>query len=139
MQSFLSQKQYLVARGLLEREGKYLVVRDNVVESFLEYYALPGDFVRFGQDPEKALIEVFYRQTGLTVTVGKPFYTFSRLTPNNDVQIIEIYYQVLLDKESLGKDISETAKWLSISDTNYYLSDHFSKIIHLYCAYYGKV
>jgi ADP-ribose pyrophosphatase YjhB (NUDIX family) len=137
MQPFLSQQQYLVVRGLLECDGKCLLVRDNVAKSFLEYFVFPGDFVQFGQDPVEALAEVFHRQTGLTVTIESPFHTYNRITPDINVQVIEIYYRVRLGDDISRKSSSDQVQWLPLSDSSYYLSQHIEEIIQLYREYYG--
>nr|MBP6888661.1 NUDIX domain-containing protein [Candidatus Paceibacterota bacterium] len=70
--------QKIVVTGFVYNEGKTLLLKRSSKESFLpEYWELPGGKVNFGEIPEDGLVREYKEETGLEISVGKPFRTFS--------------------------------------------------------------
>lgn len=129
MRDFLSKKQHIVVRGLLEESDHVLVVR-NLNSVQLEYYELPGGYVEFGKDPAEALVDLFFTQTRILVDVDAPFRTMNRMSPNNDTQIVEIVYRVNpRERIDIKKPDCETILWIAPDDSSYFFSSHIIETI----------
>jgi 8-oxo-dGTP diphosphatase len=82
---------------MLVHEGKALIIRRSIKESFLPgYFELPGGKVNFGEHPEVALIREFKEETRLNITVKQPIRAFHYVTLANTLQTVEIVYIVTL-------------------------------------------
>jgi 8-oxo-dGTP pyrophosphatase MutT (NUDIX family) len=129
MRDFYTRKQNIVVRGLLIESERVLVVRDLGGVS-LEYYELPGGYVAFGKDPEEALVDLFFEQTRIPVDVIAPFRTTSRMSPYDDVQIVEIVYRVHPREEvDIEAPTRKEMLWIEPGDTSYFLSSRIMETI----------
>lgn len=131
MREFLIKKKHIVVRGLLEESERILVIRD-LQGASLEYYELPGGYVEFGKDPSEALVDLFFAQTRIPVDVDAPFRTTSRMSPNDDVQTVEIVYRVRSREQfDIEKPDRETMLWIEVDDAGYFLSSRITDTIRL--------
>lgn len=129
MREFLIKKQHIVVRGLLEESGRVIVVRSPKGPT-LEYYEFPGGYVEFGKDPSEALVDLFFAQTRIPVNVDAPFHTTSWMSPNEDVQTVEIVYRVRpRERFDMAKGGCDTILWIELDDAGYFLSSRITDTI----------
>jgi 8-oxo-dGTP pyrophosphatase MutT (NUDIX family) len=129
MRNFYARKQHIVVRGLLAESDRVLIVRDTGGASF-EYYELPGGYVAFGKDPVEALIDLFFEQTHIPIEVIGPFRTTSRMSPHDDVQIVEIVYRVRpREQVDIKKPTRKEMLWIEPSDASYFFSSRIMETI----------
>jgi 8-oxo-dGTP diphosphatase len=85
--------QKIVATGFLIKDNKVLIVKRSANEKFLpEYWEMAGGKVEFGEDPQVGLVREYHEEVGLTITVGKPFRTFSYISSDGNRHTVEITY-----------------------------------------------
>lgn len=88
-------EQKIGVSGCLMAEGRVLIVRRAKSESFLpEFYELPGGKVEFSETPQDGLVREFKEETGLSVTVGKPYDVFSYLSHGQSRQTVNVSFFV---------------------------------------------
>ncbi len=82
--------------GLLIDENCRVLVSDEKIKG--KYYTkFPGGGLEFGEGTIECLVREFQEETGLTITVGKHFYTtdfYQQSAFNPAHQIVSIYYFV---------------------------------------------
>lgn len=89
--------QKIVVTGFVYNKGKTLLLKRSSKESFLpEYWELPGGKVNFGEIPEDGLVREYKEETGLEISVGKPFRTFSYVSSDSNRHTVEIVYECFL-------------------------------------------
>jgi len=123
MRDFLEKKQHIVVRGLLQRAGKILVVRNAYTDVHLEYYQLPGGVVSFGDDPIRTLEQLFYDQTNVSVTVVQPYRTTSHVSRYGDEHTVEVIYMVEAQAPQLRNMYTHDILWVRHGERGYFLSE----------------
>lgn len=69
---------HLAVKGIIRKDGKILVLKRSATDDHLPgVWETPGGGVDREENPEEALKREILEETGLTVTVGKPFNVFS--------------------------------------------------------------
>lgn len=69
---------YLAVKGIIKKDGKILAVRRSDVDDHKPgVWEMPGGGVDQEESPQEALKREILEETGLIVTVGKPFNVFS--------------------------------------------------------------
>ncbi len=130
MDTFLTQKQQIVVRGLLEDSGEILITVDQrYAPSYLEYYNLPGGVVPFGREPAEVLQDIFFEQTHVRVKVDAPLRTINRILDRGSSQILEIIYRV--EKQEIQSVASQKSQclWVQIDERGYFLSSCISETL----------
>lgn len=121
----MEKKKYqkIVVTGLLEKEGKVLILKRSSKEEFLpNYWELPSGKVEFGETVEQALKREFKEETNLNIKVKNPFKIFSYLSDNNNRHTIEIVLKVTCEniKELIISKDHEEYTWISKEDIKKY-------------------
>ncbi|MDX1766001.1 MAG: reverse transcriptase-like protein [Candidatus Saccharimonadales bacterium] len=120
-----NKEQKIVVSGVLEQEGKYLVVRRGPHEQFLPgKYEFPGGKVDFGEEAQAALVREFKEEVGLDVDVIDLIRSFNYVTKGGARHTVEFVYNVELvekafDDVRLGQDHDKFA-WISMSELQQY-------------------
>lgn len=100
--------QKIVVAGLLQHEGRILLIRRSLKESlFPGYFELPSGKVEFGEDPVKALEREFLEETNLKIKVGEPLRTFSYVSDEGRRHSVEIVFRVSLVSSPSEVKLSE--------------------------------
>lgn len=100
--------QKIVVSGLLQYEGKALLIRRSGREKFYPgHFELPGGKIEFGEDPVKALEREFLEETNLKIEVGEPLRTFSYISDERRRHTVEIVYRVDLISDPTEIKLSE--------------------------------
>lgn len=125
--------QKIVVTGFVYNKGKTLLLKRSSKESFLpEYWELPGGKVNFGEIPEDGLVREYKEETGLEISVGKPFRTFSYVSSDSNRHTVEIVYECFLKGgEVLISDAHSEFAWIAESDIKSLLiSEEMSKSVY---------
>lgn len=127
MDTFLTQKQQIVVRGLLEDSGQVLIVVDQrPAPSYLEYYNLPGGLVPFGREPAEVLGDIFFEQTRVRIKVHSPLRTIHKMLDRGESQILEIIYRVEKQENQTEVSGQQQCLWIHIDEKGYFLSSCIS-------------
>jgi len=69
---------YLAVKGIIERDGKILVLKRSALDDHLPgVWETPGGGVDQEERPQEALKREILEETGLVVTIGRPFNVFT--------------------------------------------------------------
>ena len=69
---------YLTVKGIVERDGKILVLKRSALDDHLpEVWETPGGGVDKEESPQEAFKREILEETGLVVTIGRPFNVFT--------------------------------------------------------------
>ena len=69
---------YLTVKGIVERDGKILVLKRSALDDHLPgVWETPGVGVDKEESPQEALKREILEETGLVVTIGRPFNVFT--------------------------------------------------------------
>lgn len=69
---------YLTVKGIVRRDGKILVLKRSTTDDHLpDVWETPGGGVDQEENPQEALRREILEETGLAVTIGKPFNVFT--------------------------------------------------------------
>ena len=69
---------YLTVKGIVERDGKILVLKRSALDDHLPgVWETPGGGVDKEESPQEALKPEILEETGLVVTIGRPFNVFT--------------------------------------------------------------
>ncbi len=118
--------QKTVVTAFIFNEGKVLIMKRSEEEKFLPgYFELPGGKMNFGEKPEEALNRELQEETGLTVSIKKPFRVFDYLSNNGERQTVEIVYFCILKNGSIVLSSAHTEfKWINFDELdNFKISD----------------
>ncbi|MGB0757474.1 MAG: NUDIX domain-containing protein [Patescibacteria group bacterium] len=102
----------LTIDGIVLHEGKILLIKRGVKdEAFYNEYALPGGFVEYGEETEKATIREVWEETGLKTEINQLVGVYSK--PNRDPRrhVISIAYSLKV----ISGDIKESSETKDIS------------------------
>jgi len=90
-----------------------LVKRDNY--PFKDKWCLPGGFVSYEEDLDKAPIRILKRETNLDNIYLEQLYTFGDINRDPRMRIISTSYIALIDKNKLNDNLSNNASWFDIT------------------------
>jgi len=69
---------YLTVKGIVERDGKILVLKRSALDDHLPgVWETPGGGVDKEESPQEAFKREILEETGLVVTIGRPFNVFT--------------------------------------------------------------
>ncbi len=118
----MEKVQKIVVSGLLQNEGKVLLIRRSRHEKFYPgSFELPGGKVDFGEDSAKALEREFLEETNLKIKVGEPLRTFSYVSDEGYRHSVEIVFRVSLVSNPLDIKLSDDHdeyKWVLPIEVN---------------------
>lgn len=119
----------LVVAGLIEKEGKYLLIKE-LLESKHEFWIIPGGKVDFGESLEEAVSREIKEEVGLTAKKLEFLDFHEAIFPNFGYHTIIFFFKVTvidfnltLEKQILEADfftpnqikklnLASSAKWL---------------------------
>ncbi len=74
---------HITVKGIVIYNNKILIMKKVKPSSDgYGYWELPGGGLEYGETPHEALIRELKEETGLTIKVIKPVYTFTAIRPN---------------------------------------------------------
>lgn len=118
----MDKVQKIVAAGLLQYNGRILLIRRSLKEVlFPGYFEFPSGKVEFGEDPVKALEREFLEETNLKIKVGEPIRTFSYVSDEGQRHSVEIVFRVSLVSNPLEIKLSDDHdeyRWVLPSDVD---------------------
>lgn len=95
-------KKFIIrSRAVILHEGKLLVVKHG---EDLDYYALPGGHLEFGEDVKECLSREIIEELGVKPEIGRLLYV-NTFIDKNDTQPVEFFFEVVN-----GKDYLDTEK-----------------------------
>jgi ADP-ribose pyrophosphatase YjhB (NUDIX family) len=125
------------AYGLLEHEGRVLLVRSSSPQIKPPLWWLPGGGIDFGESPEDTLLREFREETGLAIRDPRLHDVVSdvRRRPNGDrIHTVRVLYTVSLQGGHLRDEADGTTdqvQWFHVKeldDVN--IADYAAKAIH---------
>ncbi len=117
-------KYRVLVKGIVKYDERYLIVRrwyDDRISEPYQWNFIDG-YLDFGEAPDKAVLRLIFEQTGLSVTIDRPLYTWSFMT--GDVFNIGISYLCLatMDTVLLSEELNDF-RWIQREEFSDYLSD----------------
>lgn len=111
----------------LDEEGLKVLLIKRGIEPFKGRWALPGGFVRVGEDVEQSAKRELKEETGLSNVYLEQLFTFGQ--PNRDPRehVITVSYFALvnlIDHPPLADTDAEHAAWFSVDDLPALAFDH---------------
>lgn len=74
---------HITVKGIVIYNNKILIMKKVKPSSDgYGYWELPGGGLEYGETPHSALIRELKEETGLTIKIIKPVYTFTAIRPN---------------------------------------------------------
>ena len=114
---------HITVKGIVVFKQKVLLMkRVRPSSDGLGYWELPGGGLEYGETPNEALKREVKEETGLTIDVVKPAYTFTKI--RKDYQTVGIGYLASTDDDHVSISFEHTDyKWCSIDELKDYLCD----------------
>ena len=81
---------------------------------YKDKWCLPGGFVRYDEDLDKAPIRILKNETNLDDIYLEQLYTFGNINRDPRMRVISTSYIALIDKNRLTENLSECASWFDI-------------------------
>lgn len=92
------------ARGIIEHNGKFLLVRNRVSDNF---WCLPGGGIESGEDIVSALVREMIEETGIKPVVGNLLY-IHQIKQENGYGIPGFYFHIENGSDYLNISIEKT-------------------------------
>lgn len=115
-------KIFTAVKALIEHQGKILIIRESAKYedgANVSKYDVVGGRVQPGQRFDESLIREIQEETGLTVTVGQPFFVneWRPVVKGEQWQIIGIFFkcQASSDQVKLSED-HDDYQWINPAD-----------------------
>lgn len=128
---------HITVKGIVVYNQKVLLMkRIRPSSDGLGYWELPGGGLEYGETPNQALIRELKEETGLTIDIVKPAYTFTKI--RTGYQTVGIGYLSIAkdDKVTLSNEHSDYL-WCEINNLKEYLCDEiYHDIIFTIDEYY---
>lgn len=114
---------HITVKGIVVFKQKVLLMkRIRPSSDGLGYWELPGGGLEYGETPNEALKRELKEETGLTIDVVKPAYTFTKI--RKDYQTVGIGYLASTDDDHVSISFEHTDYiWCSIDELKDYLCD----------------
>ena len=102
---------HITVKGIVVFKQKVLLMkRVRPSSDGLGYWELPGGGLEYGETPNEALKRELKEETGLTIDVVKPAYTFTKI--RKDYQTVGIGYLASTDDDHVSISFEHTDyKW----------------------------
>lgn len=130
---------HITVKGIVVFHDKILLMkRTRPSSDGLGYWELPGGGLEYGETPNEALIRELYEETGLSIEIVKPAYTFTKI--RDDYQTIGIGYLCIPNHDHVVISHEHTEyRFCSIEEAKKLLSKEiFDDIIFTLEEYYKK-
>ena len=117
-------------------EQRYVLLVERGRDPFAGHWALPGGFVEYGEDPDRAVGREVAEETGLSGLSFRQFHTFGH--PDRDPRghtVTVAYVAELVGElpEVVGGDDASRAQWFAVDETPALAFDH-GRILDLVLA-----
>lgn len=132
-------KLWLATKAFLIHNGKVLIVREaatNKDGSGVGKYGFVGGRIEPGQRFDESLLREIKEETGLTATIGKPFYVdeWRPVVRGEQWQIVATFFECFTETDKVVlSDEHDDYQWIEPKDfSNYELYDNSVPIFEAY-------
>jgi|SRR3989344_7858866 len=115
---------FVATKAFIEHDGKILILRESnryAEGTNANRYGMPGGRVKPGEPFDQSLVREIKEETGLTVTLGAPFYVgeWRPVVSGQQWQIVGIFFscQAESDGVTLSEDHNDFV-WISPTDAD---------------------
>lgn len=122
---------HITVKGIVVYDHKVLILkRVRPSSDGLGYWELPGGGLNYGETPNQALIRELKEETGLSIDVIKPAYTFTKIRIG--YQTVGIGYLAMTENDEITLSDEHTDYlWCDIKDLRKYLCEEiYNDIIY---------
>ena len=130
---------HITVKGIVIYNKKILLMkRVRPSSDGLGYWELPGGGLEYGETPNQALIRELKEETGLTIDIVKPAYTFTKI--RSDYQTVGIGYLCLANDDHVILSHEHTDyRFVKSSELKEYLNEEiYQDIIYTISEYYRQ-
>ena len=128
---------HITVKGIVVYNHKVLLMkRARPSSDGLGYWELPGGGLEYGETPNQALIRELKEETGLSIDVVKPAYTFTKI--RTGYQTVGIgYLSIAKDDQEILSNEHTDYLWCEINNLKDYLcKEIYNDIIFTINEYY---